>query len=204
LIDSAPGILTSFESALKRAAIKPLVPLNESLIGPPLRQTLVNLTGVTTSSELDMLAGYFKDAYDSEGYKATLVYDGVEELLSTLASNEIPMAIATNKREVPTLKILKYFNWGSYFRSVGALDSRTPAYPDKAALIKSILSELEIEASSSLYIGDKREDAAAADANQMLFTAAGWGYGEWESAAEMSNGWLVVKSAKEFIKLFFG
>lgn len=181
LIDSAPSILTSFENALKRAGIPPRVPLTESLIGPPLRQTLINLTGISDDAVLDNLVHLFKESYDSEGYRATRIYDGVEELLAVLADRRIPMGIATNKRKIPTLKILGHLGWESYFSVVGALDNVSPPYVNKGALISAVLAEMAVEASTTIYIGDKREDWEAAQANQMPFVAVGWGYGQWNN-----------------------
>jgi phosphoglycolate phosphatase len=201
LIDSAPSILASFESALKRAGAQSLVPFTNSLIGPPLRQTLINLTGITNDAELDTLVGYFKDSYDAEGYKLTRVYEGVEYILASLSEKMIPMAIATNKRKVPTNKILDLLGWSSYFEIIGTLDSITPPYPEKATLIGALLDEMSLDASMSLYVGDKREDGVAADMNSMSFIAAGWGYEDW-GEIKIQSGWQVDLSPADFVKRF--
>jgi len=201
LIDSAPSILASFESALKRAGVQPLVPFTNSLIGPPLRQTLSNLTGITNDAELNTLVGYFKDSYDSEGYKSTRVYDGVEYILAPLSEKMIPMAIATNKRKVPTNKILDLLGWSSYFEIIGTLDSITPPYPDKATLIGALLDEMSLDTSMTLYVGDKREDGVAADMHSMSFIAAGWGYEDW-GEIKIHSGWQVDLSPADFVKRF--
>jgi phosphoglycolate phosphatase len=103
------------------------------------------------------------------------------------------MAIATNKRRVPTLKILKYLGWEQYFTIVGTLDMCSPPHPDKGSLIKYLLQVMERDGKASLYVGDKREDGEAAQANGMAFVAAGWGYGEWDSA-KMPIGWRFVEN----------
>ena len=201
LIDSSPSILKCFGQALRDERLTPLLPLSDSLIGPPLRQTLINLTGVTDSAVLDRLVDGFKAYYDTEGYKDTLLYDGVELLLASLAELNIPLAIATNKRRIPTLKILEHLGWNGYFEKIGTLDTPVPPHTDKAALIRYLLTEIGVPAEKSLYIGDKWEDGVAADANGMRFHAAGWGYGEWESVI-IPPGWQVVKTAHELAKLF--
>lgn len=190
LIDSSPSILKCFYHVLRKSNIPPLLPLGDSLIGPPLRQTLINLTGLTDDSLLDRLVDAFKECYDTEGYKAARVYDGVEGMLAHLSGCNIPMAIATNKRRVPTLKILEHLGWKSYFRIVGTLDT-PPAHPHKAALIKSLLNNMGASADTTLYVGDKWEDGEAAAANGMAFYAAGWGYGEWDSE-KIPRGWRLI------------
>jgi phosphoglycolate phosphatase len=198
LIDSSPSILECFRYALKEANLQPAMPLDNNLIGPPLRQTLMNITGLPPGEAIEKLAITFRDIYDSEGYKATLVYPGVEDLLSQLASRQVRMAIATNKRRTPTLKILQHLGWGRYFQMVGAVDTSTPSHADKATLLGSLLNELGVDAAASLYVGDKWEDGEAAAANGMAFAAAYWGYGEWKHS-EMKPGWRLISSPYEFI-----
>ena len=200
LIDSSPSILRCFGDILNEAGLQPLVPLNDTLIGPPLRQTLINLTGRSENDLLDRLIDSFKACYDSEGYKATLVYEGVEAMLERLAEYGIPLAIATNKRSIPTLKIIEHLGWEKYFRIVGTLDTPAPPHANKAALIRFLLNEIGAAADTSLYVGDKYEDGEAATANNMAFCAAGWGYGEWD-VKEMPPRWYVVKSAQEFVQI---
>jgi phosphoglycolate phosphatase len=196
LIDSSPSILKCFGQVLADSGLPALVPLSDSLIGPPLRQTLINLTGSTDDSLLDRLVEEFKNCYDTEGYKATVVYEGVEAMLAHLVACDIPLSIATNKRRVPTLKILEHLGWEKYFRIIGTLDTPTPQHTDKAAVIRFLLKEMGVKAERSLYVGDKREDGEAAAANGMAFCAAGWGYGEWD-AGTMPFGWRLVQSLQQ-------
>lgn len=198
LIDSAPGIFACFDRILCDAGIKALLPLDDKLIGPPLRQTLKMLTGVDADTELDRLVQCFKDAYDTEGYLLTRVYQGVEDLLAALHFDGIPMAIATNKRLVPALKIVETLGWERYFPLVGTLDMCSPPHSDKATLIAHLLVAMGLDRTSALYVGDKYEDGEAAQANGIPFFAAGWGYGEWD-AAHMPSGWTLVSSSSELI-----
>ncbi|BCS55971.1 HAD family hydrolase [Geobacter sp. SVR] len=196
LIDSSPSILKCFGRTLAAAGLQPLVPLSDSLIGPPLRQTLINLTGLADTAHLDRLVDDFKQCYDTEGYKATRVYDGIGELLSQMHALHIPLAIATNKRRIPTMKILEHLGWRDYFHIVGTLDTPTPPHANKATLISYLLKELGVYAEKSLYVGDKWEDGEAAAANGMRFCAAGWGYGAWDRD-RMPQDWLFIPDAGE-------
>lgn len=194
LIDSAPSILASFRLVLEEAGISPRAPLTPSLIGPPLRQTLTTISGIDPGPRLEELAAAFARIYDSTGYRATAVYPGIPELLQELAGAGVPLAIATNKRRVPTLKILEHFRWVDYFRRVGTLDTPTPPHADKGALITTLLADLDLEPRRTLYVGDKREDGEAADANGLPFLAVAWGYGTW-AAAHMPANWQLAATA---------
>ena len=199
LIDSSPSILECFERVLEEANLQPVVTLDNSLIGPPLRQTLKKLTGLPNGDALEQLAAHFQRNYDMEDYRATRVYPGVEELLSKFVSHKIPMAIATNKRLKPTLKILDHLGWGKYFQIAATLDTPCPPHKDKASLIRSVLADIGGESSKSFYLGDKWEDGEAAMANGMPFIAAGWGYGNW-GEAKLPLGWYLIQSPYELME----
>ena len=109
LIDSSDSILDSFSSAFKDCDIDLKRPLTESVIGPPLKVTLSLLSGTNDHAKLELLAKKFKANYDSFGYLNTKVYPGVSKMLDSLMRYNIVMYIATNKRILPTLKIINYF-----------------------------------------------------------------------------------------------
>jgi phosphoglycolate phosphatase len=113
------------------------------------------------------------------------------------------MAIATNKRRTPTLRILEYLGWNGYFRITGTLDSTIPPHANKAALIRNILEEMNLAPGLSLYVGDKLEDGHAAEANAMPFFAASWGYGNWDAVA-MPPGWRIIRSPNELTEQLNG
>ena len=67
LIDSAPGILASFEAALRQTGITPAVPLVASLIGPPLPVTAAALVGRDDPVAIDALGLQLLDRFRQEG-----------------------------------------------------------------------------------------------------------------------------------------
>ena len=102
LIDSAPAILASFRDAFAQTGIAPVRSIDESIIGPPLLETLQLLSGSQDAALTGRLADAFKASYDTEGYKATAAYAGVGALLTSLAGAGLTLSIATNKRIHPT------------------------------------------------------------------------------------------------------
>ena len=198
LIDSAPAILASFREAFAAAGVAPARVIDESVVGPPLIETLEIISGSRDEELIGELAGHFKASYDTGGYKATVVYPGVGEMLKELARAGFYLAIATNKRILPTRLILDYLGWGSYFSDVYALDLFEPHLKDKAAMIARLLSDRAIPTSDAIYIGDREEDGESADANDLSFVAATWGYGSID-AEVMTSTWREVRSPGELI-----
>lgn len=178
LIDSAPSILESFAGAFARTGTALQVPLTSDVIGPPLMETLKRLSGSEDAAVLQALAEAFKQRYDSEGYLKSVVFSGVSSLLQQLHEAGYSLYIATNKRFVPTEKIIRHLAWQPWFKGVYALDYFQPALATKADMIGRIVREQGLRTQECLYIGDRVEDGLAAEANQMDFTLVSWGYAE--------------------------
>lgn len=191
LVDSAPAILLSFREAFARSGIVPARAIDESIIGPPLTETLQILSGSREPALIARLAGAFMASYDTAGYKATTAYDGIDTLLAGLTAAGLTLSIATNKRIHPTRLILDHLGWGSRFTHVYALDAFTPRLPDKAAMIRRLLQDEAIPGTAAVYIGDRSEDGESADANNLPFIAVTWGYGSL-AVEEMRAGWRPV------------
>ncbi len=188
LIDSAPAILASFRAAFAHTGIAPAVTIDESVIGPPLTETLQLLSGSDDPALIGRLAEAFKASYDGAGYRETAAYAGVGELLAELAGAGLTLSIATNKRIHPTRLILDHLGWREHFAHVYALDLISPRLPNKAAMIARLLADQGIAKEQAIYIGDRSEDGESADANGLPFIAVTWGYGSL-NADEMRAGW---------------
>lgn len=203
LIDSAPAILASFREAFARTGIAPARAIDDSVIGPPLVETLQLLSGSDDPALVARLAEAFKASYDSEGYKATAAFAGVGELLAELAGAGLTLSIATNKRIHPTRLILDHLGWSGHFAHVYALDLFTPRLPDKAAMIARLLADQNIAREQAIYIGDRSEDGESADANGLPFIAVTWGYGSL-TADEMRPGWRAAARPEALAALLGG
>lgn len=196
LIDSAPAILASFREAFAHTGIAPVRSIDESIIGPPLLETLQLLSGSQDAALTGRLADAFKASYDTEGYKATAAYAGVGAMLASLAAAGLTLSIATNKRIHPTRLILAHLGWLDHFDHIYALDLFEPRLPTKAAMIARLLADHALPKDSAIYIGDRSEDGESADANGLPFIAATWGYGSLSPEALHSH-WSAAVSPAE-------
>lgn len=179
LVDSAPAILACFSSVLKAHGLQAMCPISASLIGPPLRQALVTLSGSSDAALLDVLSASFKDIYDSEACLETVAYTGCQAALEQLHEQGFILSIATNKRLLPTQRIITALGWQGLFRDVYASDSYPDRYTDKTGMIAALLEDGGIAAQSAIYIGDTAADGRAAAANSIEFWPVDWGYGHF-------------------------
>lgn len=181
LIDSAPGILATYAAVLNAAGIQPVVALDARLVGPPLLPTMSKLTGPLDPEKLDALVEEFKRRYVDIGVANTPAYAGADAALQRLRASGKTLYLATNKRAEPTLMLLEKFGWASHFHRVYCIDSHQPAFADKTAMLRQLLSENSLNPRQALYIGDTRGDYLSASACGISFVAAQWGYEDWQA-----------------------
>ena len=196
LIDSAPSIVESFIYAFASLGIIPSKTITSEVVGPPLMPTLRMLAGQDDSELLQQLAAKFKAHYDTEGYKKATVFPGVEALLDTLSQSGATLYIATNKRDLPTQKIMKHLNWGHYFKGVFALDTYMPPLAAKPLMVARILDDYQIDPAQAIYIGDRYEDGLAADHNHLDFVMVTWGYAD-QVKTQLKANWVECLDVKE-------
>ena len=181
LIDSAPSILECYREILNNFSIKPKLPLENNLIGPPLGATLRLISGVSDEKLIAEMTAAFKTHYDTTGVEQSIAYPGIDELLQKLHTQNHKLYIVTNKRIAAARKIIDFLNWPAYFAGVYAQDAFNPSLPSKAAVIGHVLSTHRISKTDALYIGDRIEDGEAAHANGLKFAWVTWGYGDPDS-----------------------
>jgi phosphoglycolate phosphatase len=177
LIDSAPSILKSIEAAFKKVGIEPANPLVQDIIGPPLKEIFTKLVDEVHKEKINQLIEGFKKYYDASGYKETRAYEAVAEMLDELSINGLRLYIATNKRLIPTLKIIDHLGWESKFEEIYALDYFEPIMPNKMAMLQRLCKDIPNATNDAAYIGDRSEDADAAGKAELPFFLATWGYG---------------------------
>ena len=198
LVDSSESILDSFASAFEDCDIELKRPLTETIIGPPLMATLSLLSGTKDRDKPELLAKKFKENYDSFGYLNTKVYPGVSKMLDSLMRHNIDMYVATNKRFVPTLKIVNHFGWDKYFVSIFSTDSFGASNKSKEDVIRHIIKEHNI-LNEVIYIGDTEEDMLASNNTKIPFVFVKWGYGSLTLKIDQC---LQVSQPEEIIDLF--
>ena len=177
LIDSSPGILASFARILAAEGLRPAVPLEAALIGPPLATTLRLVSGIGDEARLARLVEAFKADYDSEGYRTTEVFPGVAEGLARLAAEGARLFIVTNKRMLPSRRILEALGLAPLFAGIHSRDETDPPAPSKSAVTARLVAQHGIDRHRACLVGDSDEDAAAARENGLPFIHATYGYG---------------------------
>ncbi|ALE02297.1 HAD family hydrolase [Candidatus Pseudothioglobus singularis] len=187
LIDSSSSIVASFKSAFLSCGITPIKSLNSDIIGPPLVEILEQLSGTSNKKILDNLSAEFKSHYDTYGYKNTIVYPGIVQMLTEVKKSGLKIYIATNKRIYPTQKIINLLKWSDFFEGIYALDSISPPALSKGRLLSTIMKNNNLAKENTVYVGDREDDKTASFFSNIDFIMACWGYDNKEELLDTVN-----------------
>ncbi|GAB2905014.1 HAD family hydrolase [Uliginosibacterium flavum] len=149
-------------------------------IGPPLDQSLAQLTGTTSTEHIGELVAKYRERYGDIGYAENVVYDGIPQALAQLHASGIPLAVCTSKRADFAERILDLFGLREYFRFVSGGDVGIHKWQQIAGLVAQ-----GTVTSASLMVGDRDVDIDAGQRNGLSAAGVLWGFG---SHAELSAG----------------
>jgi phosphoglycolate phosphatase len=189
LVDSEQAIYQCFQNITKQLAPNRIGYAKNILIGPPLRDTASEILGPDHQDSLDEFVQLFIAMHDEQVVQHTQPYPDVIQVLKELHNKNIPMAVATNKRQAPTQKLLDHFGWNDYFSFVECSDSQNEIR-NKDAMIQDIINQNK-SFYGSYFVGDTVNDGLSANLNQLLFIKACYGYGR-------NQDWSKVNIYQEF------
>ena len=198
LVDSEQAIYQCFQSITKKLAPNRVEYAKNILIGPPLRDTASEILGHEHQDSLDEFVQLFITMHDEQVIEHTQPYPDVIQVLKQLHTQNIPMAVATNKRSVPTKKLIDHFVWNDYFKLVECSDSQS-GIRSKDAMIQDIINQNK-SFQGSYFIGDTVNDGLSANLNQLPFIKASYGYGpdqDWSKVTSFQE----IHQFSEILKL---
>ena len=134
------------------------------------------------------LRKYFVPYYDEHNCELTCPYDGIIELLQTLKEEGHKLAVASNKYQAATEKIVAHFFPGVFDVVLGEREN-VARKPDPQ-IVWDIVGSLE-DASEMLYVGDSLVDAETAKAAKIPFVACTWGFCTEEQLASANPNYMV-------------
>ena len=198
LVHSEAAITQCFESITKKLAPHRLDVAKDILIGPPLRQTVAEILGDPEHPLIDEFVSAFIEMHDDDVLNHTTPYPSAHETLTHLYNQGQKMAIATNKRLAPTIKILQHFSWEQFFTSVECSDSEA-VMRDKQLMIEDIIQK-DNDFKGGYFVGDTVGDGLSANNSHMPFIKASYGYGQAQDWSGVTV-FQTINSLDELVKL---
>ncbi len=148
-----------------------------TIVGPPIRTIATRVEPTLTESELLEIERTYRAEYDADGWRETVLFDGVVETLCILRQKGFDRLLVTNKPRIPTEKIMSRLGLTDLFEEIVTRDSRAPIYRDKSEMLSELLKRRSLKPESATMVGDTVEDADAAVSNGLRFFYAVYGYG---------------------------
>jgi phosphoglycolate phosphatase len=183
LTDPKPGITRSIQYALRKLDHH-TIPTEDELtwcIGPPLRASFVKILG--TEDTADLAVSLYRERFSDVGLYENGVYDGIDDVLTTLGQSGRRLFVATSKAHVFADRIVDHFGLRRHFERVfGAELDGTRS--DKSHLLEYALRTASVDPSKTLMIGDRSHDMIGARNNGIRGIGVLYGYGSKDELIE--------------------
>jgi phosphoglycolate phosphatase len=128
-----------------------------------------------TEENVSLLRKHFTEYYDKHNADFSSPYPGILSLLSQLQRNEVMLAVASNKYQQATEKLIAhYFPGIDFIRVLG----QRPGVPVKPSpeIVHEIISAANVCKESVLYVGDSAVDMQTASNAGIDAIGVSWGF----------------------------
>ncbi len=130
--------------------------------------------------------------YDVHKRDLTRPYDGILELLKTLSDNGVKLAIASNKYQLATEKLVNYYFAETPFVAVFGQRDNVPIKPDPT-VVEDIRRLANAEQAETLFVGDSGVDMLTAQQAGVTAVGVTWGFRSAEELRTYNPDYLVAK-----------
>jgi phosphoglycolate phosphatase len=150
----------------------------------------------------DAVYAAVRDHYIAHMLDKTVPYEGVPEMLETLAERGMPMAVLSNKPSPATEQIVEHLFPSTQFAAVVGHTPELAHKPDPASALE-IARRLGAEPARCLYLGDTSTDMETAVAAGMVPVGALWGFRDREEL-ETHGARVLIEQPLDLIPLLDG
>lgn len=167
------------------------------MVGNGVRNLMKKAQQDADEETIDKLLECFKEYYNEHCLDTTKPYPGINELLETLVQKNVALAVASNKYQEATEKIIAgCFPQFNFVAVEGQQEGRNRK-PDPS-IIFSVLEKFPVPKKDVLYIGDSGVDIECAKRACVESIGVSWGF---RSASELrrANADFVISRPAEII-----
>jgi phosphoglycolate phosphatase len=177
LIDSAPDLAAAADTMRLARGLSPLpIAQYRPMAGAGARGMLGVAFGMTPEHpDFTTLREEFFCNYERCMTQRTQIFDGIPELLRSLASHGLLWGVVTNKSERFTLPLTRSMAMFETAAAIVSGDTTPHAKPHPAPLLEAA-RRLGVDATRCVYVGDDERDIVAGLAAGMATVAVTYGY----------------------------
>lgn len=152
-----------------------------------------------TEKNVQRIRSLFIPYYNEHNADDSRPYPGIVELLTHLQHQGIQLAVASNKYQQATAKLVGHFFPDIHFAAVYGQREGIPIKPDPA-IIYDILSVTSISHARTLYVGDSGVDMQTARNASIESVGVTWGFRD-EEELRTNGAAHIIHSAKDLLEL---
>ena len=131
--------------------------------------------GEKTEENIAKICRDFLAHYDVHNADNSRPYEGIPELLLALQEKGVQIAVASNKYQAATSKLVGYFFPNIHFTAVLGQREGVKTKPDPG-IVAEIREKAHVEAADTLYIGDSNVDMQTAVNSGVDACGVTWGF----------------------------
>lgn len=155
-----------------------------------------------TVNIVDRLLVHFKEYYNEHNTDFTVPYQGIPELLNKMSAHGVAIAVASNKYQQATEKLINHYFPNISFVAVEGQKDNVPVKPDPS-IVFEILSKAKMPKADTIYIGDSGVDMETARRACVDSVGVTWGFRPEKELIE-SHADNIVNSPSEIAALVLG
>lgn len=152
---------------------------------------------------IEKVLGIFSEDYNKNYINKTIAYNEIPELLSKLTDAGILIAVASNKPDEFTKKIIEKLFPSVPFSSVVGNIKGVPHKPDPQ-IVFNILSELDVSAEETVFIGDTKTDIETGKNAGAKTIGCLWGFREINELKQAKSDFIATHPLDIFNYLILG
>lgn len=149
--------------------------------------------GEKTEANILRIREKFLPHYGKNNNRYSKPYPGIPELLAALSSKGIMLAVASNKYQQATDKLVKYFFPEVSFIAVLGQREGIPAKPDPT-IVNDILSVAGVKKEEALYIGDSGVDMQTIKNSNVCGVGVTWGFRPRQELEKYNPDYIIDKA----------
>lgn len=154
--------------------------------------------GERTEANIARIREKFLIHYDQHNADKSRPYEGIPELLETLDKRGILLAVASNKYQAATQKLVAHFFPQIHFAAIFGQREGIPTKPNPQ-IVEDILGITNIGINETLYVGDSGVDMQTALNSKVEACGVTWGFRPIEELEQFHPA-HIVHTPEEILK----
>lgn len=155
--------------------------------------------GERTEANIARIREKFLIHYDLHNADKSRPYEGIPELLESLDKRGILLAVASNKYQAATQKLVAHFFPQIHFAAIFGQREGVPTKPNPQ-IVEDILGITNIGINETLYVGDSGVDMQTALNSKVEACGVTWGFRPIEELEQFHPA-HIVHTPEEILKL---